>query len=336
MWINLGTDCTGIDAAYYAVQQALPAHAQIRYRFASDIDAGIREVLRHTTKPEQLYEDVTRRDAYTLPHVDVYVAGFPCQSFSSLGQQAGTGDPRGRIVQYMVEYIRLHSPKMFVLENIPRFRTTDSGEPFNELMHCLREIGDYDVDAAVLCPTQIGFPHSRRRLFIVGLRKACFPGLTAATVLDPKPGTTRRLGELLLSKAEALLRQPAVGRPLSPNAIRNWCQMLLRMPNCTRKTFIVNLQTSARFAYVPQREVSPCLTRFCCTFFVTHQQRYLTAIEALRLQGFDDPHFLDWFDLANPASTKKSKAYKYAGNSICIPLLRAILAPAIAVLSSIA
>ena len=77
--LTLGTDCTGIDAAYYALKKILPKHSDIDYKFASEIEGDIRELLKVTTKPARLFVDLTKRDvANDMCHVDLYIAGFPC------------------------------------------------------------------------------------------------------------------------------------------------------------------------------------------------------------------------------------------------------------------
>ena len=58
-----------------------------------------------------------------MPHVDLYVAGFPCQPFSDAGLKQGFRDVKGRgdIIFHLLDYIRLHLPKVFVLEKVSGF-----------------------------------------------------------------------------------------------------------------------------------------------------------------------------------------------------------------------
>ena len=67
-----------------------------------------------------MYKDITVRNNKNVQKVDLYVAGFPCQPFSSAGKQEGFADKRGRgtICFYLSEYIEKHQPKLFILENV--------------------------------------------------------------------------------------------------------------------------------------------------------------------------------------------------------------------------
>ena len=40
-------------------------------------------------KPEVMYDDILSRDTSSTPYVDIYIAGFPSQPFTSTGKQKG-------------------------------------------------------------------------------------------------------------------------------------------------------------------------------------------------------------------------------------------------------
>ena len=62
-----------------------------------------------------------QRDVEGVQPVDVYHAGFPCQTFSRAGKRAGifVNDPRGIVVLALAEYIA--RPTIFILENVSAF-----------------------------------------------------------------------------------------------------------------------------------------------------------------------------------------------------------------------
>ena len=54
--------------------------------------------------------------------VDAWVAGFPCQPFSGLGEGLGESDAR-HVSEDEVDKICFHSqPKIFVIENVTRYQ----------------------------------------------------------------------------------------------------------------------------------------------------------------------------------------------------------------------
>ncbi len=44
------------------------------------------------------YGDLTKIKTETLPDFEMMIAGFPCQTFSVIGQRKGMGDERGQII----------------------------------------------------------------------------------------------------------------------------------------------------------------------------------------------------------------------------------------------
>ncbi len=120
-------------------------------------------------KQDKNFGDLKRLNPDTLPAFDILIAGFPCQSFSVIGRQEGTNDPRGQIIYYLIDIIKRAQPKVFILENVKGLITHDKGKTFKEIIHAL-SILNYDVFYKVLNSIDFGVPHMRQRVFIVGFR----------------------------------------------------------------------------------------------------------------------------------------------------------------------
>ena len=117
--IRVGTDCSGIDAPIEALRQLGVPFEQL---FASDTNALCRETIRaHRTV--RIYTDVMKRDHTELiePRLDLYVAGFPCQPYSTAGRNKRESDPRYSVYESIVKTINTIRPRVCVLENVLPF-----------------------------------------------------------------------------------------------------------------------------------------------------------------------------------------------------------------------
>ena len=121
-------------------------HFGIPYRhvFASEVDNTARRFILGNFTPERMYGDIRERDNSRVPHVDLYVVGFPCQPFSTAGKRQGTDDPAGRgdVVWSVLDYIEKREPTVFVLENAPGLRSVKGGRRSWTSSHDLRALGD--------------------------------------------------------------------------------------------------------------------------------------------------------------------------------------------------
>jgi len=102
-----------------------------------------------------------------MPDFDLFVGGFPCQSFSCCGFGRGFDDPRGALFFELARIIKDKQPAAFFLENVPALIGHRSGETFRTILYTLSELG-YCVEWMVHNSARFGVPQSRRRTYIVG------------------------------------------------------------------------------------------------------------------------------------------------------------------------
>ena len=140
-------------------------------KFYSDIEETCRETykLNFTTASKFIHGDIYEVPDDALPYgLDLLVGGFPCQPFSSLGDQSGFDCKKGRGHLYLeiVRVLRSSKPKAFLLENVQGlFGMRDT---LNSIMKSFRQAG-YRVTAEV-CTAKGLTATSRKRLFFVGIR----------------------------------------------------------------------------------------------------------------------------------------------------------------------
>lgn len=103
-----------------------------------------------------------------LPEVDVVIGGPPCQGFSNLGSR-DVHDPRNKLWKRYLEVVKRVNPKVFVIENVQRFR---SSAEYSLLVDEAKNgmIADYDLTSDVLLAADFGVAQRRPRTIIIGSR----------------------------------------------------------------------------------------------------------------------------------------------------------------------
>ena len=136
--LTIGTDCSGMDVPILALQNL---GVNFKHVFSSDNDQYSKEFIMKNFPPSIFYDDIKLRDNYVLDkNIDVYMAGFPCQPFSVAGYQKGLQDPRGKIINHVLQFIENNKPKLFVLENVKGFTTLDNGKYVSQTIIFLEQI----------------------------------------------------------------------------------------------------------------------------------------------------------------------------------------------------
>jgi len=187
--LRVGTDCAGAEAPTFALREisrsleVLGVDLQVDHTFACDINPASREFIVRNCHPMALFGDLLARDRIShcllaerprmVPSdLDVYVAGFPCKDFSMLNRKRECLDgPNAEIFHGVVEYIRRHEPRTYVLENVWGLTMSRKGEeaPIHEVMRTLREIPNYQVRGWRVNTLDYFLPQNRKRIYIVGV-----------------------------------------------------------------------------------------------------------------------------------------------------------------------
>ena len=109
-------------------------------------------------------------DLKTFPYesfhglVDILIAGYPCQPFSSAGKRAGKEDPR-HLWPWIADGIRLLQPRMCFFENVEGHISLGLSTVISDL----EELG-YEVSWGIFSASEVGAVHQRKRVFIMAYR----------------------------------------------------------------------------------------------------------------------------------------------------------------------
>ena len=133
----------------------------------SEIEKRAIEIYRKLFPKHKNYGDITKINPAELPDFDLFVGGFPCQSFSIAGKRGGFDDTRGTLFFEIARIIAVKKPKVILLENVKGLLSHDKGRTFETVIQTLDELG-YDVEWCVFNSTDFGRPQSRPRVYIRG------------------------------------------------------------------------------------------------------------------------------------------------------------------------
>lgn len=104
-------------------------------------------------------------DIKNLPDFDILTGGFPCQSFSMMGKQAGFEEERGRLFFRIIDILKVKRPRYVLLENVKNLYTHDGGKTFARIVKELKNLG-YNVISNIFNTQDYHLPQRRRRVLI--------------------------------------------------------------------------------------------------------------------------------------------------------------------------
>jgi len=164
--------CAGYGGIDLGLRRVLPECRTVAY---VEIEAFAIQNLVDKIETEQLDPAPVYTDVKSFPFkefrgcVDILSGGFPCQPFSQAGSRRATEDPR-HIFPYILEGIRECRPSVVFLENVEGIissKTKDGESVLQYVLRSLEKVG-YSATAGVFSASEIGAPHQRKRVFILG------------------------------------------------------------------------------------------------------------------------------------------------------------------------
>lgn len=106
--------------------------------------------------------------------IDALAFGFPCNSFSFVGERQGIDDKKyGTLYKAGIRVLERYRPIWFIAENVSGIRNVKGrkGEDFSRILRELNHAGDgYRIVAHLYKFEEYGVPQRRHRYIIVGIR----------------------------------------------------------------------------------------------------------------------------------------------------------------------
>lgn len=244
----------------------------------------------YDTEGEWESHDVRATKPYDVPTADLWCFGFPCQDISVAGKQKGLqeGERSGlfyEIMRLLAGRRKEDRPRWLVVENVKNLLSIGNGFDFARL---LVEVGGdgYSLQWQVLNSKNFGVPQNRERVFIAGY-----------------------LGNIC-------------GRevfPLRPTDGENPCKLNEITQGVADAQRIYDGSGLAR-TLKGESGGQGGKTGLYAVLGENIRIRRLTPRECWRLQGFPD----EYFDKAKAAGISDTQLYKQAGNSVSVPVAKAI------------
>lgn len=118
-------------------------------------------------------EDVRKLNFHKLQEIssiDGLAFGFPCNDFSSVGEQKGIDGVFGPLYSYGVKALKFFKPLWFLAENVGGLRNSNDGKAFELVLSELHNTG-YNIFPHLYKFEEYGIPQTRHRIIIIGIRK---------------------------------------------------------------------------------------------------------------------------------------------------------------------
>lgn len=330
--LKFGSDFSGIGAPELALKNL---NIPIKKIFACEIDKYARKSFTAIHGDEGVfYNDISNRDHAEIEKLDLYVAGFPCQAFSQIGNRKGFDDVRGTLFFNVAEFIKINQPEVFILENVKGLISHDSGKTFQTILSLLSDGGGtvnkqmfipyftdglgYHIYYSVLKASDFEIPQNRERIFIVGFKKFRNFSFPVRMKLNKK---MKDFFEDNCDKKYFLkekILKSYISNSIKQKQIGNGFRFEITSGNGIAKTILTKegSRMDGNFIVENEEKINNEKHDFKKLF---NKVRRLTPLECFRLQGFDDESFFK----AQKVNSD-TQLIKQAGNSITVNVLMKI------------
>lgn len=302
--LRVGTDCSGLDAPLIALKEL---NIDYEYVFCSEINQKLIQIIQDENKPQIVYDNIIKRNHKLLPQIDLYIAGFPCPSFSTASRyREGFDSDRGSLFFHCYETIKNAKPKYFILENVKGIKTHNKGETFKLIQNYLNKLTDYNIYYELI-NSKYFTPQDRTRLYIIGISKQITNDILNFNTYNKQEkhitdiiNINNKTENILSFKKTKLLNEIITKKNIKED---DW--------------WIINLNTSCVNFATAKKNLSPTLLTSCQMYYINKLKRYLTLPELQKLQGLESLNLSHYLG--------KIEQITAIGNSMTVPVIKYLL-----------
>lgn len=253
--------------------------------------------------------------------VDLLIGGSPCQSFSTVGFQKGTKDPRGLLFYQFVRLVKEVRPKVFIYENVLGIRSNKNLENWNEMWKTMSNLG-YQTWTGALNAVDFGIPQIRNRLFVVGFLDK---KIDISSFKPKEKPTTLAMQDFLIDSTEfggfSFDRNGDLSFSKVPGVIEEKYYLTPAVKKYVltpgTKNFKTVIETDKKIARTLLSTMGNHHRAGVDNYVTTNGElRALSERECLRLMGFTDD-----FKIV----VSKAQMYKQSGNAMVVDVIMALL-----------
>lgn len=273
-----------------------------------------------------------------FPDYDILSGGFPCQTFSVMGEQKGFHEERGQMFFRIMDMINQKHPRYILLENVKNIARHDKGRTLKVVLKELNDAG-YIVHYDIFNSCEFGLPQTRRRVMIFGRleeygdfdfsnklvtdnfkkinKEKCSLNVydTVVDVLEKKAEEkyylSERIKPTILSDGSANFRSNS---DIDQIIARTLTASMHKMHRACQDNYYSDVFIKSGGKKRPSETMSKeALAKL--------RIRKLTPKEAFMLQGFPS----DFAEIAQGAGVSNTSLYKQSGNAVSVNTVYAVM-----------
>ena len=288
-----------------------------------EYDAAARSVLARHWPDVKRMNDVREVQGDEFGAIDVICGGFPCQDVSVAGRREGLAGERSGLWFEFRRIVDRAKPRWVVVENVPGLLSSHGGRDFATVVRGLVECG-YGVAWRVLDAQYFGVPQPRRRVFIVASLRN---GAAAGAIFDAQSA----YGDKAASGIKEREDYPGDDSGYLYGHWWNGRDVSQTLDAVLYKKQALPEKNRFPAVMVPVWQRCDCCEDYWCNLHHMHAYdcdcppveeferypyepgllRWITPVEAERLQGFPDGHTDGQSDSAR---------YRQMGNAVAVPV----------------